>query len=161
MSEVAQPALLRVRSTYMRRAWCASLVVGSVWLSACGGGQRTVVLRVTAPGDDGLAQPMANAHVRLIPMQTSPVPLPVSSKTLHELKKPLPLCAWTDASGIARIDMRTDMTHVVEVQWPLLSEGSDRIGYVGVLSAQGEDLSESDSLRAMEAQRISVELLTR
>jgi len=115
-------------------------VLGLV-LVGCSGSTRTVALRVATEDEGGVGAPLAHAHVRLVRLSTSPVPLPVSKQTLSEMGRQPPLSGWTDERGVVRLVVRRGSAHTVEVQWPMWSDHADLPGFRGVIGADGQTLT--------------------
>lgn len=126
----------------MRRSTAASVCgVLGLMLVGCSSSTRTVALRVAAEETGGGRSPLAHAHVRLVRLASSPVPLPVNKQTMAEMGKQPPLCGWTDDDGVVRLIVHRESAHTVEVQWPMWSDHADQSGFRGVLGADGETLT--------------------
>ncbi len=133
----------------MRRSTAASLCL--IWgaaLGGCSSGTQTVALRVSSEDAAGERSPLAKAHVRLVRLSSSPVPLPVSKETLADMGAQPSLCGWTDDEGVVRIEVRRKSAHSVEVQWPMWSDRSDLHGFRGVLWPDGRTLGVSGGVDA-------------
>ncbi len=82
-------------------------------LGACGTPTRSLTLRVTQ-GD----APVRGAHVRLLPVNTTPAPLPVSLENLSAAAHSLGDSSITDSDGEVRLTVERDRSAWVEVQAP-------------------------------------------
>lgn len=134
---------------------CAAAVMGLV---GCASNETTVTLRVLSQPENGAATPEAYAHVRLIRLNTSSVPLPITKETMKDLKPQPPLFALTDEAGVAHLRLRKESAHLVEVQWPVFSGRADDVGFRGVLLADGRiaTTGEASTSAASNGMRVDV-----
>lgn len=138
MSASGPPAL---RCTRMKRVCLLSLLV----LTGCGGSSgRSVSLRVSEVLSDGTTKPVQAAHVRLIPLDTGVVPLPITGRTLDELGGSVKdVSGFTNSAG--RLTLKAaERPLAVEVNWPIFEKdggehAGDR-GWRGWLNASRDQL---------------------
>ncbi|MDX2114121.1 MAG: hypothetical protein SFZ24_00690 [Planctomycetota bacterium] len=88
-------------------------------MGGCAASGTQTPLRVRAVRD---GTPVAAAHVRAIPISTSPVPLPVSPENLEQYTSALEQSGVTRADGTLRLALYDKVPHLVEVIPPALGE---------------------------------------
>lgn len=98
-------------------------------MSGCAGsGSRSVTLEVTSHATDGTPQPVTSAFVRAIPMASSPVPLPINSRTLQELGNLKKDADFTDTQGRVTLTIASVRPFIIEVANPFTA--TDSLGEV-------------------------------
>jgi hypothetical protein len=139
----------------MRRAWWMMVAASSV---TAGCGSFSAILGLTKPVTrvtveltaDGT--PIRAAHVRVVPMNAGPVPLPASGENIEEYLYAKGDTAATDERGRATLTLHDGSPHLIEVTAPPFGAdaGMDRMGWM-IEAGGGEP-------RATEAVPAGVEL---
>lgn len=110
--------------------------------ASCSAPTRTIVLRLT----DSELRPIEGAHIRAIPLNSGPVPLPVSLERLEEFEFAREQTATTDASGAARVAMYSRLPHLVEVMPPPLGETAEEGPWRFTLDAARTGFTRSEAV---------------
>jgi hypothetical protein len=98
-----------------RHALFACSASAALLLACCSPARREVSLVVEHGGE-----PMAGAHVRATPLETGPVPLPVSLEMLERYIGATDQTVATDARGRAVLSLFARTPHLIEVVPPPL-----------------------------------------
>lgn len=106
-----------------------------------GSGSHSVTFQVMTVAEDGTEQPAKSALVRAIPMGTSPVPLPINSKTMQELGDLKRDADYTDERGRVTLDIATTRSFAIEVVPPLLEPESSTVIWEGWIDEKAERLT--------------------
>lgn len=101
-------------------------------LGACSSGPRVTIL---VEGGEGM-RPLRMAYVQVVPIEVSPVPLPVSLETLEEAGA-AGAHGFTDAQGEFSFEMGGVRPHDVSVSTPALERGAEGRTWRGRLDAGG------------------------
>jgi hypothetical protein len=98
--------------------WRTVLLLISLTLASCAAPTRSVTLRVT----DVDGTPIPRAHIRVIAIGTSDVPLPITSETLGELlaTEQRSEQAVTNPEGEATVTVLAERRYLVEIDTPPL-----------------------------------------
>lgn len=131
------------------------MLIGLVCLPGCGGsGSRSVTLEVSSVAPDGRETPLATAFVRSIPIDTSPVPLPINSRTLKELGGIKQDSDFTDEQGRATLAIGSEQLFQIEVVEPITSIEVDKPVWTGLYDPSSGNLTPSRAVEGMQVRLI-------
>lgn len=113
------------------------LVAATLALGGCSAPVRTVVLRVL----DAQGEPLPDAHVRAVALDTSPVPLPVSGESLEQFTHAREAVGVSDDRGVVRLTIHNKSPHLIEVFAPPIGPHESHAAAAWRLDRHGASLT--------------------
>jgi len=107
--------------------WFVSLLAACS-LTGCGADQGATRIAVWRVDPQGGEIPLPGARVRAVALDTSPVPLPLSAKTISDALDNPDEFRSTDDAGIARLSLKPDYAYLIEVVPPPFDAPAARQG---------------------------------